>query len=84
MDTFRQLNAHWAELREGLLMLYLARILVVVLLLAVIAFCIFGFLATFEPMEPESQLTWRIIYVALVGNCAAAIVWLFLLRRKSS
>ncbi len=61
----------------------LARIGAVVLLLAVIGFCVFGFRATFEPLEPATQLTWRVIYGTVGGICAAAIVWHLLPRRKS-
>ncbi len=42
-----------------------------VLLLAVAAFCVFGFLATFEPMQAAKQWTWRAIYV-VVGGCSLA------------
>ena len=62
----------------------LARLFVALLLLAVLGFCILGFMATFEPLEPGTQLTWRIIYGTLGGLCAAAIAWLLLARRKSS
>ena len=42
-------------------------------------FCVFGFMATFEPLEPDVQMTWRVIYVALfVGS----LVGLILLNRR--
>ena len=42
-------------------------------------FSIFGFMATFEPLDPDTQMTWRVIYVALfVGS----IVGMILLNRR--
>jgi hypothetical protein len=53
-----------------------ARIAVAIFLLAIAAFCGFGFLATFEPLDRGTQLFWRIVY-GLVGlACLAQILWL--------
>ena len=42
-------------------------------------FSIFGFMATFEPLDPDTQMTWRVIYVALfVGS----IIGMILLNRR--
>ena len=42
-------------------------------------FSIFGFMATFEPLDADTQITWRVIYVALfVGS----IVVMILLNRR--
>ena len=42
-------------------------------------FSIFGFMATFEPLDADTQITWRVIYVALfVGS----IVGMILLNRR--
>jgi hypothetical protein len=62
----------------------LARVFAVALLLALIGFCILGFMATFEPLEPGTQLLWRVLYGTLGGICAAAILWLLLPRREGS
>jgi hypothetical protein len=56
----------------------LSRILLAIILPGVFAFCVFGFLATFEPLPPPTQWTWRAIYAgiglaALVGAGALAI-----------
>jgi len=37
--------------------------------LAVAAFCGFGFLATFEPLDPATQWTFRVVYI-LAGTAA--------------
>lgn len=42
-------------------------------------FSIFGFMATFEPLDPDTQMTWRVIYIALfIGS----ICGLILLNRR--
>jgi hypothetical protein len=46
-----------------------------VLLLGLAAYCIFGFVATFEPMEPSKQITWRVIYVVAALASIAAVAW---------
>ncbi len=38
------------------------RVLIVLVLLAVAAFCAFGFLTTFEPLDRTTQIIWRIVY----------------------
>ncbi|MBC8876831.1 MAG: hypothetical protein H8E44_45975 [Planctomycetes bacterium] len=45
-----------------------------VLLLAVAGFCAFGFLATFEPLPPAEQWTWRGIYIVIGLACLAGAV----------
>lgn len=49
-------------------------------LLAVLAFCVFGFMATFEPLDASTQLTWRVIY-GLAGLASVGGI-VFLLRRR--
>lgn len=56
----------------------LSRLLTAIILLGVAAFCAFGFLATFEPLPPATQWTWRAIYAAaglasLIGAGALAV-----------
>lgn len=62
----------------------LPRILAAVLLVAVAGFCSFGFLATFEPVDRETQLRWRIGYGAAIAICVVAIVRLVRPRRGDS
>tara|TARA_B100001250_G_scaffold381936_1_gene374657 strand:+ start:163 stop:390 length:228 start_codon:yes stop_codon:yes gene_type:complete len=47
-------------------------------LLGLFAFCIFGFLATFEPLDPITQMTWQAIY-AIAGLGAISAI-LFMLK----
>lgn len=54
------------------------RVILSLTLACLAGFSIFGFMATFEPLDPDAQITWRIIYVALfVGS----IVGMILLNR---
>jgi len=52
-------------------MKWFSRLVLSLLLLAVSGFCVFGFLATFEPLPPLGQRSWR------TGYCIAAVlcVW---------
>ena len=44
------------------------------LLIAASLFCLFGLMATLEPMPPGIQWTWRGIYgIILIGNIAGLI-----------
>ena len=61
---------------------YGAQIVLALLLLPPALFCVFGFAATFEPMEAVKQWTFRIGYVATGLGLAVAI--LFLLFRRPS
>jgi hypothetical protein len=57
------------------------RIIGSLVLLAVSVFCVFGFIATFEPLDASTQLAWRAIY-GLVGlACLGGIVILSLPRK---
>ena len=55
-------------------MVVILRLFGSVLLLAVAAFCAFGFLATFEPLPPAVQWTWRGIYILIGLACLAGAV----------
>ena len=47
------------------------RILFALFLAAAALFCVFGFVATFEPMPAQAQWIWRVIYgLIFVGNIA--------------
>lgn len=55
------------------------RILIAVIgslvLLAIAAFCVFGFMATFEPTDrPTESLTFRIGYSVIGIGCLASVV----------
>ena len=46
-------------------------------LVALLLFCTFGFLATFEPLSPAVQWTWRVVYagVAVLDVVGFYLVW---------
>jgi len=58
------------------------RILLAVVLVPVLLFCVFGLLATFEPLDRTVQLTWRALYVVAGAGCLGAIVWLLMPPRR--
>ena len=57
------------------------RILVALFLFVFLGFCIFGFIATFEPMDLGRQLIWRLFYGGAGLAAAIGIVALVLIRR---
>ena len=60
-----------------------ARIAVLVLLIPVILFCIYGFWTTFEPFDHAIQIRARIGYGGIGLVCSAAVVWLLVRRNKN-
>ena len=53
-----------------------ARILIILVVLPILAFCGFGFLATFEPPLPSTNfLAWRIGYALAALLCLTGITW---------
>lgn len=50
-------------------MTLLSRVIQTVLLLGLLLFCLFGFLATFEPLDPATQWLWRVVYGLLGVAC---------------
>ena len=44
--------------------------------LGVAAFCVFGFAATFEPLEQGQQFMWRTAYGAAGLASIACVVWI--------
>ena len=59
-----------------------ARIVTTLALVAVLLFCIFGFLATREPMPLSTQITWRLVYGSLGVIVILGIA--FINRRQAS
>ena len=51
----------------------LLRIMVSLLCVAVVFFCAFGFLATFEPTD-QSPVLWRLIYGCIGAGAAACVI----------
>ena len=60
---------------------WLARVLGGLLSLAVMLFCVFGFLATYEPLPEYIQNTWRTIYI-VTGTASAAFFTYLLWPKK--
>ena len=56
------------------------RVLLPVPLVGALAYCLYGFTTTFEPMERGPQLTWRIVYA---GGCLGCLLLLALLLTAS-
>ncbi len=42
--------------------------------LALLVFCVFGFVAAWEPMEAATAWTWRIVYTVVGVVCLAMIM----------
>jgi len=59
----------------------IVRIIIALALIPVLGFCIFGFLATFEPLDAATQLRWRLAYGVAGMLCLAGLVLLALPRR---
>jgi hypothetical protein len=55
------------------------RVVLSLALACLAGFSIFGFMATFEPLEADVQMTWRVIYVALF---VVSLAGLILLNRR--
>ena len=60
------------------------RFVPVIVLLGILAFSAFGFLATFEPLEREQQVFWRSIYGVCFAASLGGLVWVFRKDRTSS
>jgi hypothetical protein len=54
----------------------IARIVATLALLAVAAFCAFGFAATFEP-STQNFVLWRVGYGMALAALAAGLIWLW-------
>jgi len=58
----------------------LRRVIRAICLLTILLFCVFGFLATFEPLEGGKHLLWRIGYG--LGGVACIVAIAFVFRRE--
>jgi hypothetical protein len=58
------------------------RLVLALLLAGVAAFCLFGLMATFEPLEQSTQLGWRTGYTAIGIMCLGGAAWLIWPRRR--
>lgn len=60
----------------------IARAGAAVTLLAILGFCVFGFMSTFEPLDPSTRSKWRVLYGIAGLACLAGLPWLLWPRRK--
>jgi hypothetical protein len=60
------------------------RIILTLFIVVMLACCLFGFMATFEPIERNVQLAWRASYVAGTIICAVGLVRVWRPRRAGS
>lgn len=60
-----------------------ARAVLTLCLLAILAFCAFGFLASYEYQEPSRRLPWQIGYGAGGAVCLFATIVLWRSRRPA-
>lgn len=60
----------------------IVRVVLAVVLLGVVGYCVFGFLATLEPMN-DSVLGWRIGYGAVGIASLVGAVWIVRAARSS-
>ena len=60
------------------------RIVLSVPLVSLAFFSIFGFMATFEPLEADTQMTWRVIYVAMFVVSIAGLILINRHRKQTA
>lgn len=61
----------------------IARALLTVGILVILAFCVFGFLASYEYPEPSRRLPWQLGYGMSGAVCLFATLWLWRFRRPA-
>lgn len=61
----------------------IARAFLTLGLLAILAFCVFGFLASYEYSEPSRRLPWQLGYGTGGAVCLFATVLLWRFRRSA-
>jgi hypothetical protein len=57
------------------------RLLLSLPLMTIAGFCLFGFVATFEPMPRGEQWLWRGIYLCAGSGSVLTICWMWLGKR---
>ena len=65
-------------------MKFVVRLFLSVPLMTVVGFCLFGFLATFEPMPIMHQWTWRGVYASVGATSLITLGWMWLGRSRTS
>ncbi|MCF7955959.1 MAG: hypothetical protein K9M75_09180 [Phycisphaerae bacterium] len=54
-----------------------SRTLVSLVLAGVLLFCVFGFMATFEPLERSVQIKWRLVYSIITIVCIGGFIFVW-------
>ena len=62
---------------------WVLRLALSLLLVALACFSIFGFMATFEPLDQATRMTWRVVYSVLFIASGAGLFMLNLPRRDN-
>ena len=62
----------------------LLRVVLSLAMACLAGFSIFGFMATFEPLDPDTQMTWRMIYVALFVVSIAGLILINRHRKQTA
>lgn len=61
----------------------IAHVMVALFFVGAALFCIYGFMATFEPLEPSLQFKWRFIYKTIEIACwVGAVLFVQAARRQ--
>jgi len=64
-------------------MTLIARVVLTLGFLAILAFCVFGFFASYEYAEPSRRLPWQLGYGTGAAVCLFAAVFLWRFRRRA-
>lgn len=62
-------------------MKFMRRLVLSLPLMAIAGFCLFGFVATFEPMPRVEQWIWRGVYLGIGSAAMITIGWIWLKPR---
>ena len=64
-------------------MMWVLRVMAIIASFGVTAFCVFGFLASFEPVDSGSWIMFRLVYgiVGVASGCFGGIQAIALLKR---
>lgn len=62
----------------------ISRVIAALVLVLLWLFCVYGFAATFEPLDRDVQITWRILYSAVGLACLVGVARLMLAGKRST
>jgi len=76
-------EVHETHSKDATNMTLIARAVLILGFLAILAFCVFGFLASYEYAEPSRRLPWQLGYGTGGAVCLFAAVLLWRFRRPA-